>query len=248
MSIQNVFNKKIDVEFFKTNGDRGYQGERGPQGPQGLQGRQGAQAPNYVGCGYGVVDDASDAEVTVYIDDYINTVNGITAIKSPYAISANSTLDINTTGYRPIYVRGVQLSDSPIGDNVIFPGTISTFICDGENYHLIATDCNDCSYVAKKDNWKIIYPGSPDAVCWTSGTRTVPFSISESEKIVTFKFPIEFVSPPNVLISVIPVSYDSVGNCSADIINLTTNEVVLNVKREKVTSSVGVRIGLKAGC
>lgn len=247
MSIQDIFNKKIDLEFFTPPGDKGYSGDRGPVGQKGNQGDSGASAPDWVECGYGVCKTGlSNLNKIVTIPDYINTVNGITVIRFTHPVKANATLNINSTGDLPINIRAsLRGQKVPIKDGIIFGGTTATFICDGESYILISVDYNDYSYLPTNGEWKIMYPSGNEA-CWTRYSRSIVFQVGESEKLTTFDFPFEFVWPPNVLISISVIQYSQTGTCSAEIVELTTSKVILNVKREKTTSSVSVLIGIRA--
>ena len=68
-------------------------------------------------------------------NNYTLTTGSIINIKFTNDIIANATLNINDTGAKPIYYKG-----SDITDDIIKAGDIATFIYDGTNYNLIATN------------------------------------------------------------------------------------------------------------
>ena len=89
-----------------------------------------------LGQGYGVCDTAeSTLAKACTISSYNLSVGGIVSIKFTNAVPANSTLNIRTRGAKPIFYRGVAITNG-----IIKAGDIATFIYDGTNYHLISLD------------------------------------------------------------------------------------------------------------
>ena len=74
---------------------------------------------------------------TATLSSYALTANGIVAVKFPYDVPANATLNVNSKGAKAIYYRGVALTDG-----VIKAGDTATFIYN-TNYHLISIDRNE---------------------------------------------------------------------------------------------------------
>ena len=62
-------------------------------------------------------------------------VNCIVAVKFSTAVMASATLDINSTGAKPIFFRG-----SAIAEGIICAGDTATFVYDGTNYVCIGVD------------------------------------------------------------------------------------------------------------
>ena len=71
----------------------------------------------------------------ITLDGYTQTKNGIVSIKFDYDVVPNATLNINSTGVKPIYYKG-----SAITDGIIKAGDTATFIYDDTNYNLISLD------------------------------------------------------------------------------------------------------------
>lgn len=78
------------------------------------------------------------SSLSVTLSGYILTTGGIVAVKFSGAVKADSTLNINSTGAKPIYYRGTAITD-----NVIRALDTATFMYDGTNYHLISIDRSD---------------------------------------------------------------------------------------------------------
>lgn len=160
--MNDIFNKQIKLEFFIPEGDAGYKGDQGNVGDKGPTGNRGdAYSVNGVNGGFAICtteEDILDKEVFLdFENDNLNTVNSIVSILFKNRVRANSRLNISNTGYRAILHKGL-----PIRDDVIFTNTTATFVCDGENYRLIATDYNDYSYLPIVNNWKVINTGSSE--------------------------------------------------------------------------------------
>ena len=89
-----------------------------------------------LGNGYGVCEtEAGVTAKTATLSGYTLTTNGYVSIKFANAVEANSTLNINGKGAKPIFVQGVAVIDGMIeaGDTV-------TFVYDGTQYNLVAMD------------------------------------------------------------------------------------------------------------
>lgn len=88
------------------------------------------------GQGYGT---CSTAEATTAkaatLADYEIVENGVVAVRFTNAVPANSTLNINSKGAKPIYYKG-----SAIPSDIIRAGDTATFFYDGSYYHLTAVD------------------------------------------------------------------------------------------------------------
>lgn len=89
-----------------------------------------------LGQGYGTCTtaEATTAKV-VTLSSYTLTVGGVVAVKFTYAVPANATMNINSKGAKNIFYKGTKITAS-----VIKAGDLATFIYDGTQYHLIATD------------------------------------------------------------------------------------------------------------
>ena len=86
-----------------------------------------------MGFGYGTCDTAQATTAkTVSISGYTLSASGIVYIKFNNDVPANATLNISSTGDKPIYYNG-----SGITADIIKAGDTATFIYDGTNYNLI---------------------------------------------------------------------------------------------------------------
>ena len=92
-----------------------------------------------LGQGYGTCDTAAaTAAKAVTLSGYALTVGGIVSVKFTNGIDGiieDPTMNINSKGAKPIFYNGVALTGLPVA-----AGEIVTFIYDGTNYHLIATN------------------------------------------------------------------------------------------------------------
>lgn len=89
-----------------------------------------------LGNGYGICEtEAGVIDKTATLSGYVLTINGYVSIKFANAVEANSTLNINGKGAKPIFVQGIAILDGMIeaGDTV-------TFVYDGTRYNLVAMD------------------------------------------------------------------------------------------------------------
>ena len=93
-------------------------------------------SPQSLGIGYGICETASTtAAKTATISGYSLIKNGIVSVKFTNSVPANSTLNINNQGAKPIFYRGAK-----IVAGVINAGDVVTFIYDGANYIYLGTD------------------------------------------------------------------------------------------------------------
>ena len=90
-----------------------------------------------LGQGYAIQNNESESDtVTATLSSYALTTGGIVAVKFTTDIGiTNPSLNINSTGSKPIYYRGSTLLRGTVnaGDTV-------TFIYDGTYYHIISID------------------------------------------------------------------------------------------------------------
>lgn len=241
--MSDIFNKPICVEFFKTDGDKGYDGNKGPAGLKGSLGDAGLSysqyAPN-IYCGYGSCNTDSDEILKlVTIDDYIVAVNSILVIKFSYNVPANSKLNVNSSGNRDIYHRG-----EPIKDDVIFANTTATFMLDGERYNLISVDYNDYSFIPYNNIWKFINQ-SGCKKCWTRVVQNILFDIGVGEVIKTYDFPFEFDEIPVVYTSIFTY-VNSLGTYSVGVIEIDNKKVTFKINRSDTTRSMNVGLSIIA--
>ena len=144
-----------------------------------------------LGQGYGVCTTAeSTLTKTSTISSYSLAVGGVVSIKFTYGVPANSTLNITSKGAKPIFYRGVAITDG-----IIKAGDTATFIYDGTQYQLISLDSVIDGYVtpqmfgAKGDgatddtdaiNQAIEYAGNNGIVYIPEGKYIISSSMSSS--------------------------------------------------------------------
>ncbi len=93
-------------------------------------------SPPYFGSGYGLCStEASTAAKVATLSGFVLNTNGFVSIKFTYDVPANATLNINSTGAKPIYSGEFKLRA-----NVIRANDIVQFRYDGTNYHVISID------------------------------------------------------------------------------------------------------------
>lgn len=93
-------------------------------------------SPKLLGFGYGICDTGTTATAkTATLAGYALIQHGIVSVKFTNSVPANSTLNINSKGAKPIFYRG-----SKIVAGVINAGDVATFIYDGTNYIYLGTD------------------------------------------------------------------------------------------------------------
>lgn len=89
-----------------------------------------------LGQGYGTCTNSSTTTAcTVTLANYVLSVGGIVVVKFSNGVQANSTLNVNSKGAKPIKYQGANIAGS-----LIRGGDIVTFIYDGTNYHVLAID------------------------------------------------------------------------------------------------------------
>ena len=241
--MSDIFNKPICVEFFKTEGDKGYDGNKGLAGLEGSSGDTGLSysqyAPN-IYCGYGSCNtDSDDLLKVVTIDDYIIAVNSILVIRFLKKVSSNSKLNVNSSGDRDIYHRG-----EPIKDDVIFANTTATFILDGERYNLISVDYNDYSFLPYNNIWKFRNQ-SGCKKCWTRVIQSIQFGIGVGEVVKSYNFPFEFDDTPVVYTSNV-INSNSLGTYSVGIIEISNTKVTFKINRSDTTRSMNIGLSIIA--
>lgn len=96
-----------------------------------------AITPAKLGLGYAVCDTvASTAAKVATLANYSLTEGGLVSVKFTYANTAtNATLNLNSTGAKPIYYKG-----SAIGNDVISAGDIATFVYSTNAYNIVNID------------------------------------------------------------------------------------------------------------
>lgn len=115
--------------------------------------------PQSLGFGYGICETAATtAAKTATLPEYTLVKNGIVAVKFTNSVPANSTLNINSRGAKPIFYRG-----SAIVAGVINAGDVATFIYDGTNYIYLGTD-NALSRAGGKINGELVIADDTDDV------------------------------------------------------------------------------------
>lgn len=131
--------------------------------------------PESLGIGYGVSTTAeSNTNKLATLTDYQLKKNGIVAIRFNNAIPANSTLNINNAGTKPIYNRG-----SAITDGIIKGGDIVTMVYDGTNYDIISVDravgliddLENVTITSATDGQVLMYDGTNHV--WKNATITL---------------------------------------------------------------------------
>ena len=89
-----------------------------------------------LGQGYATQNNTAQATaITATLSSYTLIAGGIVTLKVNYDVLANSTLNISEKGAKPIWFRGLAITNS-----VIKAGDVATLIYDGTNYHLLAVD------------------------------------------------------------------------------------------------------------
>ena len=88
-----------------------------------------------LGQGYGTAGTEANGVIPVTLASYALSVGGIVAVKFSANVNGGVSLNINSTGAKPIYHKGVSIES-----NVIRNGDIALFIYDGTRYHLLDID------------------------------------------------------------------------------------------------------------
>lgn len=122
-------------------------------------GRPVTYLPQSLGFGFGICSTAAATAAKVAtLTDYALIKNGIVSVKFTNSVPANSTLNINSKGAKPIFYRGAK-----IVAGVINAGDVATFIYDGTNYIYLGTD-NALSKAGGKINGELIIADDTDDV------------------------------------------------------------------------------------
>lgn len=115
--------------------------------------------PQSLGFGYGICETAATTAAKIAtLPEYTLVKNGIVSIKFTNSVPANSTLNINGKGVKPIFYRGAK-----IVAGVINAGDVATFIYDGTNYIYLGTD-NALSRAGGKINGELVIADDTDDV------------------------------------------------------------------------------------
>ena len=80
---------------------------------------------------------ADVTEKIVTLENYILVVGGVITVEFMHDVPANSTMNINGNGAKPIFYR-----DSAITDGIIREGNIALFTYNGSKYVLLSLDNN----------------------------------------------------------------------------------------------------------
>lgn len=95
--------------------------------------------PASIGFGYGSCDSATSVvNKTISIANYTLTDGSFVSIRFTYALPANATLNINNTGAKNIFYRGIAITNGIVSD-----GDLATFVYDGTQFNLISIDYKD---------------------------------------------------------------------------------------------------------
>lgn len=92
-----------------------------------------------LGQGYGTCSTAaSTVEKAVTMSGYTLLAGGIVAVKFTNALCASATMNIDTKGAKPIYIKGEAVT----ADNAaaVSAGDLAYFMYDGTAYHFLGTD------------------------------------------------------------------------------------------------------------
>lgn len=116
-----------------------------PAGTDGYYLTQGSNGPEWTqfynakfGSGYGTCSTAAATTAKVgTLDAFVLKKGGVAALKFTYAnTKASATLNINSTGAKPIFWRGAAIT----ADYIIEAGDTVSFMYDGTRYHIISID------------------------------------------------------------------------------------------------------------
>lgn len=89
-----------------------------------------------LGQGYGVCTTAADTTAKIVtLENYNLVVGGMITVEFTHDVPANSTMNINGKGAKPIHYRRTAIIDG-----VIREGDIALFVYNGSNYILLAVD------------------------------------------------------------------------------------------------------------
>ena len=90
-----------------------------------------------LGIGFAVQNNTASSTITANFisGTYTLALNGIVGVRFTENVSANSSLNINGKGGKPIYYQNAAITA-----DIIKAGDTATFIYDGTNYNLVAID------------------------------------------------------------------------------------------------------------
>jgi len=92
-----------------------------------------------LGQGYGTCGTAeATAAKTVTLSDFVLKNGGIVAVKFTYALCASATLNVNSTGAKPVLIAGAAPTSSTC--KAVQANDIAYFIYDGTSYHFLGTE------------------------------------------------------------------------------------------------------------
>lgn len=92
-----------------------------------------------LGQGYGTCSTAeATAAKAVTLSSFVLKNGGIVAVKFTYALCASATLDVNSTGAKPVLIAGAAPTSSTC--KAVQAGDIAYFIYDGTSYHFLGTE------------------------------------------------------------------------------------------------------------
>jgi len=146
--------------------------------------------PRALGSGYGICEtaEATTAKVAT-LASYTLRTGGIVSVRFAYNVPANSTLNINSRGAKPIYQRTWA-----IPADVIKTGDIATFVYDGSHYVLLGTDRTERQFA----NYRYANSaGTPDTTYLTRNDTSVLFpelSYIKRGDVVMFGCIVKFAS------------------------------------------------------
>lgn len=107
----------------------------------------------------------SATERTAFMSDYVTRNGNIAIVKFTYAVTAGCTLNVSSTGAKPIKYRGANITNGIIG-----AGDTATFVYAGTSYDLISVD--------KVSNFTTVGP------LVSNGIATYTLSNNETYKLV----------------------------------------------------------------
>ena len=126
---------------------------------------------------------AATAAKTVSISNFLLLKGGIVSVRFQYGISVNgATLDVSSTGAKPIVIEGVALQA-----NVIKEGTTAIMQYDGTNWQIIAT-----SQGISTDDELMVDLGLPSGLKWA--TRNIDITQANGFAASPYQYECSFFS------------------------------------------------------
>lgn len=137
-----------------------------------------------LGSGYGTCTTAAGtAAKEVAISDFILLKNGIVSVRFQKGITASgATLNVNSTGAKPIYLGGIALAAGVIAEN-----TTAIMQYDGTNFNIIATTQG----ISASDEL-LVDLGLPSGLRWA--TRNIDVTQANGFAASPFQYECSFVS------------------------------------------------------